>query len=154
MERKNYKFTSTTEWSDWSENSPQTRGSLPDYVVIDGKQVNCDTETIQVAQYNAEAPDWVKLSQNVSARTHAWGDDGSRRMGCSGRTIEILAPEDATFLYIHQCSACGNELRISSDEPDLDELCEDCQNIVDEQEREAEAYREEYQKYVEAERER
>jgi len=103
-------FTVAVEWSDYSPHSPTRTGQLPIAAIVPGgERVDLGAQDIQVAAYQNNVPysGWVKMGHGVSAKESGWGDDGSRAMGRSGATVEILAPEGTRFVFEQGCDDCG-----------------------------------------------
>ena len=107
-------FTHTIEWSDWSEYSPTHRGQFPTAVILpDGERVELDDGArhaayIDLAARNTRAT-YAQVHPNVRIRENHWGDDGSRRAGRAGSTLEILAPKRSRFIFARVCPWCGEK---------------------------------------------
>ena len=128
-------FKVTVEWSDYSPHSPTRTGQLPLAAIVPtGERVDLHTQDIQVAAWQCNVPyaGWVKMGHGVNAKESGWGDDGSRAVGCSGATVEVLAPEGTKFIFEQGCNDCGDTLgEVDEDElihgraPEV--ICADCQ---------------------------
>jgi len=101
-------FTYRTEWSDRSENSPQTVGQLPDIVELpDGERVSLESdERFQ----NPSRAGYIQIHPDVRVRYTFWGDNGTSRMGRAGGKVEVLSPKDSQFWFKSRCYVCGGEL--------------------------------------------
>lgn len=138
-------FTYRTEWSDWSEHSPQSTGQFPCAVILpDGERVDLSAsaiyEAIHVAPRSPHAT-YAPLHENVRVRESYWGDDGSRRIGRAGSKLEVLAPKGSEFRFAQFCPGCGDQTgEVGSDgltkaRRAPEKWCADCKAIQDEQDR-------------------
>ena len=116
------KTTKTTfhhriEWSDWSENSPQHHGALPDAMILpSGKELPCSSDDLMLLSAERMG---IRTPRDgympfpggeAKFRSNSWGDDGSRRQGRAGTDLEIFAPIGTRFLFAHNCYVCGEEV--------------------------------------------
>jgi hypothetical protein len=111
-------FRHSIEWSDWSEHSPNHHGQLPCAVILpDGERIALDDGALYQAQSNLfyarmerrSRATYAQIHPNVRVREDSWGDDGSRRMGRAGSTMEVLAPKGSRFVFNYRCPYCGEE---------------------------------------------
>lgn len=155
-------FKHMTEWADWSESSPSHYGQLPCAVILpDGERVEMDEGArfaaegnLFHAQLRGSKATYAIIHPKVRFRESHWGDDGSRRVGRAGCTLEVLAPKGSRCLFTRRCW-CGGEAG-EAEEEELDRAgCApalyhaSCEAELDEQER----LIEEHRRYV-AEQER
>jgi len=148
-------FKHSSQWSDRSEFSPTHRGQLPHAVILpDGKRINDLTEPHDLP---ASTSGYIQIHANVRIRLTTWGDDGSRRQGRAGETLEVLAPKASRFLFINRCPFCGRQTGEQelpgrrSDERADDITHAECQAQHDEEDR---LTRESYEESERAEEER
>jgi len=100
-------FKHSSQWSDQSENSPQIAGQLPHAVILpDGERIDDLTEPHDLP---VSTSGYIQIHANVRIRLTIWGDDGSRRQGRAGETLEVLAPKASCFLFANRCPFCGRQ---------------------------------------------
>ena len=162
-----FTFNHRTEWSDWSEDSPQSTGQFPSAVILpDGARVDMSEgtryEAIHIAPCRPRAT-YFFLGENVRIRESYWGDDGSRRIGRVGSKLEVLAPKGSEFLFAQYCPGCYDQTgEVGSDDLTKarnapERFCADCkakeaewERAQEEMERQQAIAQEEWEKEQEA----
>jgi len=150
-----YTFKHRVEWNDRSEFSPIHRGQLPHALALpDGERID---DLAEPHDLPASTSGYIQIHPNIRIRITEWGDDGSRRQGRAGETLEVLAPKASCFLFANRCPFCGRQTG-EQELPGLryDERAEEiahaeCQAQHDECDR---LTREEYEEGERAEKER
>jgi len=106
-------FSYTTEWSDWSENSPSTRGRLPRAVRLpDGEMIDL---TPDERFQRPSRSGYFQIHANVRVRIAHWGDNGTQRMGRAGGKMDVIAPKGSEFLFEQRCPLCGGHIGMTTD---------------------------------------
>jgi len=106
-----YTFKHRVEWSDRSETSPSHFGQLPIAVILpDNQRVgfgdHMETNFYPSNGRGYDTKAYAQIRPQVRIRLTTWGDDGSRRQGRAGETLDVLAPKGSRFIFVNHCPYC------------------------------------------------